>query len=154
MTLQVWVEPGNRDKTEHAMESLRRAIVWDEQRFDLELDLDRFMIVATSDFNMGAMENKGLNIFNAKYLFANPRIATDDDFARVESIVGHEYFPQLDRQPRHLPRLVPAHPQGRPHRLSRPGILGRSAAPAPTSARDRPRRSARVPFTASKRSAC
>jgi aminopeptidase N len=92
VTLQVWVEPGNRGKTEHAMESLKRAIVWDEQRFDLELDLDRFMIVATSDFNMGAMENKGLNIFNAKYLFANPRIATDEDFARVESIVGHEYF--------------------------------------------------------------
>ena len=92
VTLQVWVEPGNRSKTEHAMASLQRAIVWDEQRFDLELDLDRFMIVATSDFNMGAMENKGLNIFNAKYLFANPRIATDEDFARVESIVGHEYF--------------------------------------------------------------
>ena len=92
VTLQVWVEPGNRDKTDHAMASLRRAIAWDEERFDLELDLDRFMIVATSDFNMGAMENKGLNIFNAKYLFANPRIATDEDFARVESIVGHEYF--------------------------------------------------------------
>jgi aminopeptidase N len=92
VTLQVWVEPGNRSKTAHAMASLRRAIVWDEERFDLELDLDRFMIVATADFNMGAMENKGLNIFNAKYLFANPRIATDEDFARVESIVGHEYF--------------------------------------------------------------
>ncbi|MBA3477966.1 MAG: aminopeptidase N [Lautropia sp.] len=92
VTLQVWVEPGNMSKTEHAMESLKRAIGWDEDRFDLELDLDRFMIVATSDFNMGAMENKGLNIFNAKYLFANPRIATDEDFARVESIVGHEYF--------------------------------------------------------------
>ena len=92
VTLQVWVEPGNRAKTEHAMMSLKRAITWDEERFDLELDLDRFMIVATSDFNMGAMENKGLNIFNTKYLFANPRIATDEDFARVESIVGHEYF--------------------------------------------------------------
>ncbi len=92
VTLQVWVEPGNRDKTEHAMRSLERAIAWDERRFDLELDLDRFMIVATADFNMGAMENKGLNIFNSKYLFANPRIATDEDFARIESIVGHEYF--------------------------------------------------------------
>ena len=92
VTLQVWVEPGNAGKTEHAMASLKRAIAWDERRFDLELDLDRFMIVATSDFNMGAMENKGLNIFNTKYLFANPRIATDEDFARVESIVGHEYF--------------------------------------------------------------
>ncbi len=90
--LQIWVEPGNLDKTEHAMQSLERAIRWDEARYGLELDLDRFMIVAVSDFNMGAMENKGLNIFNAKYLFANPRIATDADFERIESIVGHEYF--------------------------------------------------------------
>ncbi len=90
--LQIWVEPGNLDKTAHAMQSLRHAIAWDEERYGLELDLDRFMIVAVGDFNMGAMENKGLNIFNAKYLFANPRIATDDDFARIESIVAHEYF--------------------------------------------------------------
>jgi aminopeptidase N len=90
--LQVWVEPGNEDRTGHAMESLVRAIRWDEERFGLELDLDRFMIVAVSDFNMGAMENKGLNIFNAKYVFANPRIATDQDFAAIESVVGHEYF--------------------------------------------------------------
>jgi aminopeptidase N len=90
--LQVWVEPGNEDKTEHAMASLVRAIRWDEARFGLELDLERFMIVAVSDFNMGAMENKGLNIFNTKYVFANPRIATDDDFANIESVVGHEYF--------------------------------------------------------------
>ena len=91
--LQVWVEPGNLDKTDHAMNSLVHAIRWDEQRFGLELDLDRFMIVAVSDFNMGAMENKGLNIFNTKYVFANPRIATDVDFANVESVVGHEYRP-------------------------------------------------------------
>ena len=90
--LQIWVEPGNLEKTAHAMESLERAIRWDEARFGLELDLDRFMIVAVSDFNMGAMENKGLNIFNSKYLFANPHIATDADFERIESIVGHEYF--------------------------------------------------------------
>ena len=90
--LQVWVEPGNDDRTGHAMQSLIRAIRWDEQRFGLELDLDRFMIVAVSDFNMGAMENKGLNIFNTKYVFAHPRIATDQDFAGVESVVGHEYF--------------------------------------------------------------
>ncbi|MGD9945570.1 MAG: aminopeptidase N [Burkholderiaceae bacterium] len=90
--LQVWVEPGNEDKTGHAMESLKHAIRWDEERFGLELDLDRFMIVAVGDFNMGAMENKGLNIFNTKYVFAHPRIATDQDFAAVESVVGHEYF--------------------------------------------------------------
>ena len=90
--LQVWVQPGNEDKTAHAMESLVRAIRWDEERFGLPLDLDRFMIVAVDDFNMGAMENKGLNIFNTKYVFANPRIATDTDFLGVESVVGHEYF--------------------------------------------------------------
>ncbi|MFT4103438.1 MAG: aminopeptidase N [Burkholderiaceae bacterium] len=90
--LQVWVEPGNEDKTGHAMQSLIHAIRWDEQRFGLELDLERFMIVAVGDFNMGAMENKGLNIFNTKYVFANPRIATDADFANIEAVVGHEYF--------------------------------------------------------------
>ncbi len=90
--LQVWVEDGNLDKTSHAMESLIKSIRWDEERFGLELDLDRFMIVAVSDFNMGAMENKGLNIFNTKYVLANPRIATDADYANIESVVAHEYF--------------------------------------------------------------
>jgi aminopeptidase N len=90
--LQVWVEPGNQDKTQHALNSLIKSIIWDEKRFGLELDLERFMIVAVSDFNMGAMENKGLNIFNTKYVFANPWLATDSDFANVESVVGHEYF--------------------------------------------------------------
>jgi aminopeptidase N len=90
--LQVWVEPGNLDRTDHAMQSLIRSIRWDEARYGLELDLDRFMIVAVGDFNMGAMENKGLNIFNTKYVFAHPRIATDTDFANVESVVAHEYF--------------------------------------------------------------
>jgi aminopeptidase N len=90
--LQVWVEDGNLDKTQHAMDSLKNSIRWDEERFGLELDLDRFMIVAVGDFNMGAMENKGLNIFNTKYVLANPRIATDADFANIESVVGHEYF--------------------------------------------------------------
>lgn len=90
--LQVWVEPVNLDKTAHAMESLKHSIRWDETRFGLELDLDRFMIVAVSDFNMGAMENKGLNIFNTRYVLANPRIATDTDYANIESVVGHEYF--------------------------------------------------------------
>jgi aminopeptidase N len=90
--LQVWVEDGNLDKTQHAMDSLKNSIRWDEDRFGLELDLDRFMIVAVGDFNMGAMENKGLNIFNTKYVLANPRIATDTDYAGIESVVGHEYF--------------------------------------------------------------
>jgi aminopeptidase N len=90
--LQVWVEPGNENKTQHALDSLVKSIAWDEKRFGLELDLERFMIVAVSDFNMGAMENKGLNIFNTKYVFANPWLATDADFSNVESVVGHEYF--------------------------------------------------------------
>ena len=90
--LQVYVRPGDMDKTEHAMASLINAIIWDEARFGLPLDLERFMIVATSDFNMGAMENKGLNIFNTKYVLANQATATDVDFANIESVVGHEYF--------------------------------------------------------------
>ena len=90
--LQVWVEDGNLDKTDYAMQSLKNSIRWDEERWDLELDLDRFMIVAVGDFNMGAMENKGLNIFNTKYVLANPRVATDIDFQGIEAVVGHEYF--------------------------------------------------------------
>ncbi len=91
-TLQVYVRPGDLDKTEHAMTSLMHSVVWDEARFGLPLDLERFMIVATSDFNMGAMENKGLNIFNTKYVLANQATATDVDFGNIESVVGHEYF--------------------------------------------------------------
>ena len=91
-TLQVYVRPGDLDKTEHAMNSLMYSVAWDEARFGLSLDLERFMIVATSDFNMGAMENKGLNIFNTKYVLANQATATDIDFGNIESVVGHEYF--------------------------------------------------------------
>jgi aminopeptidase N len=90
--LQIYVRAGDLDKTEHAMQSLMHSIAWDEARFGLSLDLERFMIVATSDFNMGAMENKGLNIFNTKYVLANPATATDVDFGNVESVVAHEYF--------------------------------------------------------------
>ncbi len=90
--LQVFVRPGDMDKTEHAMNSLMASVAWDEARFGLPLDLERFMIVATADFNMGAMENKGLNIFNTKYVLANSATATDTDFANIESVVGHEYF--------------------------------------------------------------
>ena len=90
--LQVWVESKDLDKTEHAMDSLIASIKWDEERFGLELDLDRFMIVAVGDFNMGAMENKGLNIFNTKFVLANPETASDVDYGNVESVVAHEYF--------------------------------------------------------------
>ena len=90
--LQVWVEARDLDRVGHAMDSLVHSLRWDEEVFGLELDLDRFMIVAVSDFNMGAMENKGLNIFNTKYVLANPDTGTDLDFENVESVVAHEYF--------------------------------------------------------------
>ena len=90
--LQVYVRRGDLEKTEHAMNSLIASLVWDEARFNLPLDLERFMVVGVSDFNMGAMENKGLNIFNTSALLASPATATDVDFARIESIVAHEYF--------------------------------------------------------------
>lgn len=90
--LRIYVEPGNEDKCSHAMESLKKAMKWDEEVYGREYDLDIYMIVAVSDFNMGAMENKGLNIFNSKYILARPETATDQDFADVEGVVGHEYF--------------------------------------------------------------
>ena len=90
--LQVYVEEGNLDRAGHAMDSLEHSMRWDEETFGLELDLDRYMIVAVGDFNMGAMENKGLNIFNAKYVLAKPETATDVDYENIESVVAHEYF--------------------------------------------------------------
>ncbi len=92
VTLQIYVEAHNADKCEHAMASLKKAMRWDEHRFGLEYDLDTYMIVAVDDFNMGAMENKGLNIFNSKLLLARPQTATDGDYERIESVVAHEYF--------------------------------------------------------------
>lgn len=90
--LQVYSDPGSEHQTAWAMESLERSMRWDESRFGLELDLDRFMIVAARDFNMGAMENKGLNIFNAAYVLADPNTATDNNFSSIEAVIGHEYF--------------------------------------------------------------
>ncbi len=90
--LRIYVEPGNEDKCSHAMDSLKNSMKWDEEVYGREYDLDIFMIVAVSDFNMGAMENKGLNIFNSKYILARPDTATDQDFADVEGVVAHEYF--------------------------------------------------------------
>lgn len=92
VTLRIYVEKGNRDKSWHAMEALKKAMRWDEEKFGREYDLDIYMIVAVSDFNMGAMENKGLNIFNTKYILAQPNSATDQDYIHVEAVVGHEYF--------------------------------------------------------------
>jgi len=90
--LQLFVEPGNLDKTRHAMDSLKHAMQWDEKRFGLEYDLDIYMIVAVGDFNMGAMENKGLNIFNTAYVLAKPETATDHDYEGIEGVIAHEYF--------------------------------------------------------------
>ena len=90
--LAIYVEPGNEDKCDHAMRSLIQSMKWDEDVYGLEYDLDVFNIVAVSDFNMGAMENKGLNIFNTKYILARPETATDTDFLGVEAVVAHEYF--------------------------------------------------------------
>jgi aminopeptidase N len=90
--LQIFVEKGNEDKCDHAMTSLKKSMKWDEEKYGREYDLDIFMIVAVSDFNMGAMENKGLNIFNSKYVLASPETATDADFDGIESVIAHEYF--------------------------------------------------------------
>ena len=92
MDLRVYVEHGNEARAAYAMDSLKRAMRWDEEVYGREYDLDIFMIVAVSAFNFGAMENKGLNIFNDKVLLASPETATDDDYARIESVVAHEYF--------------------------------------------------------------
>jgi aminopeptidase N len=90
--LAIWVRRGDEDKCAHAMASLKASMRWDEQTYGLEYDLDVFNIVAVSDFNMGAMENKGLNIFNTRYVLAKPDTATDTDYENIEAVIGHEYF--------------------------------------------------------------
>jgi len=92
VSFYVYVEPGKLDQSEFAMGALKKAARWDEEVFGLELDLDRYSIVAVGDFNMGAMENKGLNIFNTKYVLARPDVATDRDFESIDRVVAHEYF--------------------------------------------------------------
>jgi aminopeptidase N len=90
--LQIWVRAGDEPRCAYAMDALKRSMAWDEAVYGREYDLDRFMIVAVDDFNMGAMENKGLNIFNSKFVLASPETATDADYASVEAIIAHEYF--------------------------------------------------------------
>ncbi|MCW5203875.1 aminopeptidase N [Desulfobulbus sp. US4] len=92
VTLHIYVEHRNREKCSHAMASLKNSMRWDEQAFGREYDLDIYMIVAVDDFNMGAMENKGLNVFNSKYVLARPATATDADYEGIEGVIGHEYF--------------------------------------------------------------
>ena len=90
--LAIYVEPGREERAHYAMGALKRAMAWDERAYGREYDLDVFNIVAVSDFNMGAMENKGLNVFNDKYVLASPETATDDDYASIEGVIAHEYF--------------------------------------------------------------
>jgi aminopeptidase N len=90
--LAIWVRRGDQDKCVHAMESLKKSMRWDEETFGLEYDLDVFNIVAVSDFNMGAMENKGLNVFNTRFVLAKPETATDTDYQGIEAVIAHEYF--------------------------------------------------------------
>ncbi|MDH3221647.1 MAG: aminopeptidase N [Gammaproteobacteria bacterium] len=90
--LQIYTEHHNRDKCDHALRSLQKAMRWDEEVYGLEYDLDLYMIVAVDDFNMGAMENKGLNVFNTKYVLASSHTATDDDYLAIEGVIAHEYF--------------------------------------------------------------
>ncbi len=92
VALELYVQHGNEDKCGHALESLKKAMAWDERAYGREYDLDVYMIVAVDDFNMGAMENKGLNIFNSKYVLARPDTATDDDYIHIEGVIAHEYF--------------------------------------------------------------
>jgi len=92
VALEIYVQAHNRDKCDHAMASLIKAMRWDEEVFGLEYDLDQYMIVAVDDFNMGAMENKGLNVFNSKYVLARPDTATDADYEGIEAVIAHEYF--------------------------------------------------------------
>jgi aminopeptidase N len=92
VALKIYVEHGKEPRAAYAMDALKRSMKWDEEAFGREYDLDIFMIVAVSDFNMGAMENKGLNVFNDKYILADPETATDQDYANIEAIVAHEYF--------------------------------------------------------------
>ena len=92
VALNIWVRPGDEDRTQHAMDSLKAAMKWDEETFGREYDLDLYNVVAVSDFNMGAMENKGLNVFNTRYVLADPETATDADYDAIEGVIAHEYF--------------------------------------------------------------
>ena len=92
VALRIYAKAGDVERCEHAMRSLKRAMRWDEETYGLEYDLDTFMIVAIDDFNMGAMENKGLNVFNSALVLARPDTATDTDYAAIEAVIAHEYF--------------------------------------------------------------
>ena len=144
VALGVYVEHGREERAAYAMDALKRAMAWDERAFGREYDLDCFNIVAVSDFNMGAMENKGLNVFNDKYVLASPETRDRRRLRRHRGRHRPRVFPQLDRQPHHLPRLVPALPEGRADRLSRSGVLRRPALGAGQAHRRRARAARRA----------
>ncbi len=144
VALRIYVEPGKEGRCGYAMDALKRSMRWDEEAFGREYDLDIFMIVAVSDFNMGAMENKGLNIFNDKLCAGLARHRDRCRFRRDRGDHRARIFPQLDRQPHHLPRLVSALPEGRPDGLtatrSSPPTCARARWSASADVRDAARR--------------
>ena len=117
--LEFYVTEAHLNKCRHAMDCLKRAMAWDEKVYGREYDLNRYMIVAVDHFNMGAMENKGLNIFNSKYVYANPQTATDQDFHAIESVIAHEYFHNWSGNRGNAARLVSAESEGRLHHIQR-----------------------------------
>jgi hypothetical protein len=123
--LEIFSEHANVGQLDWAMQSLKDSMRWDEERFGLEYDLDVYNVVAVNDFNMGAMENKGLNVFNTAYILASPETATDTDYERVQGVIRARVLSQLDWEPRHVPRLVPAHAQGGSHGVPRPAVFCR-----------------------------
>ena len=132
--LAVWTRPGaDEGRGAFALDALKRSMRWDEVTYGREYDLSVFNIVAVDDANMGAMENKGLNIFNSAAVLASPETATDANYERIEGIDRARVLPQLDRQSRHLPRLVPALPQGRVSPSSVTSSSARALGAAPSS---------------------
>ena len=125
--LRIYSEHANIDQCHHAMASLKKSMKWDEERYGLEYDLDLFQIVAVNDFNFGAMENKGLNIFNTSATLARRDTATDADFVNVERIIAHEYFHNWTGDRVTCRDWFQLTSEGRPHRLSRPAVHRRHA---------------------------
>ena len=123
VALAIHVEHGREERARYAMDTLKRSMAWDERAYGREYDLDVFNIVAVSDFNMGAMENKGLNVFNDKYVLASPETATDEDYASIEGVIAHEYFHNWTGDRVTCRDWFQLCLEGGPDRLPRPGIF-------------------------------
>ena len=123
--LAIYVRPGDEARTHHAMDSLIASMKWDEEAFGREYDLDLFNIVAVSDFNMGAMENKSLNVFNTRYVLADPETATDADYDGIEGVIGHEYFHNWSGNRVTCRDWFQLSLEGRLHRAARPAVQRR-----------------------------